>query len=66
MYNMLRDIQSIVEKVHALQEDETLRKRGKLPSNAYFLNEDEIVCFPRDFGDSRYPYAYDEIGRAHV
>ncbi len=61
MYNMLRDIQSIVEKVHALQEDETLRKRGKLPSNAYFLNEDEIVCFPRDFGDSRYPYAYDGL-----
>ena len=32
-----------------------------MPSNAYFLNADEIVCYPRSFGDSRYPYTYDGL-----
>ena len=58
---MFQEVQSIVEKVHGLQKSEALRERGKLPSNAYFLNADEIVCFPRGFGDSRYPYAYDGL-----
>lgn len=58
---MKNEVQSIVEKVRALKENEALRNRGKLPSDAYFLNADEIVCFPRAFGDSRYPYAYDGL-----
>lgn len=45
------------EKVRALQKDEALRSRRKLPGNCYFLNRDEIVCYPRPFGDSRYPYS---------
>ena len=55
------EVRGVVEKVRALQKDEGMRERGKLPSNAYFLNADEIVCFPREFGDSRYPYAYDGL-----
>lgn len=58
---MRNEIRGVIEKVHALQRDESLRKKGKLPSSAYFLNEDEIVCFPRAFGDSRYPYAHDGL-----
>ena len=58
---MLYEVQKIVDKVHTLLKDENLQKKGKLPSSAYFLNADEIVCFPRAFGDSRYPYAYDGL-----
>ena len=58
---MLQELTRIIEKVRALQEDAALQEKGKLPSSAYFLNADEVVCFPRDFGDSRYPYAYDGL-----
>ena len=30
-----------------------------LPENSFFLNDDDIVCNQRDFGDSRYPYFHD-------
>ena len=58
---MLEEIKSIIGKVQGLKNDAKLREKGKLPSDAYFLNADEIVCFPRDKGDSRYPYAYDGL-----
>ena len=58
---MLREIEKIVGKVRTLLVDERLKNMGRLPSNAYFLNADEVVCFPREFGDSRYPYAYDGL-----
>lgn len=58
---MERELQTIMEKVRALQADKEKQAAGKLPSNAYFLNADEIVCFPRAFGDSRYPYAFDGL-----
>ena len=58
---MMNEIQNIVNKVHTLLNDATLQEKGILPSNAYFLNADEVVCFPREFGDSRYPYAYDGL-----
>lgn len=57
---MIKEMQSLIEKVRALQTGE-MRSAGKLPSNAYFLNADEIVCYPREFGDSRYPYAFDGL-----
>ena len=38
-----------------------LKNENKLPGNCYFLNKDEIVCFPRPFGDSRYPYSCDGL-----
>ena len=58
---MLCELQKIAEKVHTLLKNKKMQENGKLPSNAYFLNADEIVCFPRAFGDSRYPYAYDGL-----
>lgn len=54
---MYKELQEIIEKIHTLQADKAKQTAGKLPSNAYFLNADEIVCYPRSFGDSRYPYA---------
>ena len=38
-----------------------LKKENKLPSESYFLNKDEIVCYKREFGDARYPYSYDGL-----
>lgn len=55
------EMYAIMEKVRALQKDEEAKRAGKLPSDAYFLNADEIVCFSREFGDSRYPYACDGL-----
>ncbi len=31
----------------------------KLPGNAFFIDQDEILTLPRDDGDSRYPYGPD-------
>lgn len=31
----------------------------KLPQNAYYMNENDIVCFEREKGASRYPYEHD-------
>ena len=45
----------------ALKANKKLQAVCKLPSNAHFLNADEIVCYPRSFGDSRYPYTYDGL-----
>ena len=58
---MQKEMCKIMEKVRTLQQSEEAKRAGKLPSNAYFLNQDEIVCYPRAFGDSRYPYAYDGL-----
>lgn len=58
---MQQELQTIVEKVHTFLTGKARKSEGKIPSNAYFLNADEIVCFPRAFGDSRYPYAYDGL-----
>lgn len=38
-----------------------IKNENKLPSNSYFLNKDEIVCYKRDFGDARYPYSCDGL-----
>ncbi len=51
-----REISDILEEVKALENDESIKKANALPSNCYFLSEGKILCYPRDFGDSRYPY----------
>ena len=40
---MLHEIEKIVGKVRTLLVDEQLKNMGRLPSNAYFLNADEVV-----------------------
>lgn len=59
--NFSEKIADLQRRVQALQLDENLRKQRKLPSECYFLNQDEIVCYPRAFGDSRYPYSVDGL-----
>ena len=40
-----------------------LRKNSDtaLPENSFFLDKDEIICYPRENGDSRYPYYNDGL-----
>ncbi len=51
------EILNLVEKVHRLKKG----KSNALPENSYFLDRDEILCYPRSGGDSRYPYYYDGL-----
>lgn len=46
------EILELVKKVHLLKRG----KENSLPDNSFFLEEDTILCYPRKFGDSRYPY----------
>ena len=60
MENILqKEIDSILSEVKALENDESIRKANALPSDCYFLTDGKILCYPRDFGDSRYPYNLD-------
>ena len=46
------EIVKIVEKVKSFQKN----RGNTLPDNSYFLDSDEVLCYPRQYGDSRYPY----------
>ena len=52
-----REILELVEKVHNLKKS----KENTLPDNSYFLEKNTIVCYPRKYGDSRYPYYNDGL-----
>ena len=52
---MKTEIKELINKVRKIQRN----RKNAIAGNVYFLNADEIVCFPRRFGDARYPYAYD-------
>ncbi len=51
------EIFGLVEKVHSFKKS----KENALPDNSYFLEEDIILCYPRKYGDSRYPYYNDGL-----
>ena len=54
-------VYELIEKVANLSASAQAKESNSLPSNCYFLNEDEILCRERKMGDSRYPYAYDGL-----
>lgn len=58
---MQKDMYRVMRLVHDFLKDERQKQQMKLPSETYFLNEDEIVCFQRKRGDSRYPYTFDGL-----
>ncbi len=58
IFERIEDLQA---KVKSIETDEKKREKNALPSDCYFLADDEIVCYPRRFGDSRYPYAKDGL-----
>jgi len=48
-----KEIKELLEKVE--------KKSGKneMPGNVYLLDDETVVCYPREDGDSRYPYEND-------
>ena len=49
------EILKLTQKVKELKKG----KENTLPQNSYFLDKDEILCYPSTVGDSRYPYYKD-------
>lgn len=51
------EILGLVEKVHTFKKSPD----NTLPNNSYFLEENTVICYPNETGDSRYPYYYDGL-----
>lgn len=51
------EVLNLTKKVAELNKG----KENILPCNSYFLDKDEILCYPREVGDSRYPYCTDGL-----
>jgi len=54
-------VNELIEKVHKISTDPTESIQNKLPENCWFLSDDEVACFERSYGDSRYPYEQDGL-----
>ncbi|MBQ9914581.1 MAG: hypothetical protein IJO50_00405, partial [Clostridia bacterium] len=52
-------ILSILSDIKALESKNPAEH--KLPENVYYLNESDILCYPRAYGESRYPYEMDGL-----
>lgn len=50
-----KDISFLYSKIKATIK----KKEGKLPSNCYFLDKENVLALPNPYGDSRHPYARD-------
>ena len=50
----------IYNKVKAL-EASTDKEKLAMPSDCYFLNKDEVLCYPKKLGDGRHPYQIDGL-----
>lgn len=57
----MNNFDKIIKKVEDLLNDPKAKKDGRLPSSSYFLSADDVVCFPREFGDARRPYSCDGL-----
>lgn len=51
------EVLNLTKKVKELKKG----KENILPCSSYFLDKDEILCYPRAVGDSRYPYYKDGL-----
>jgi len=51
------EIIQLTSDVHNLNKG----KENALPDHSYFLDKDRILCYPRKYGDSRYPYYNDGL-----
>lgn len=49
----------LIKNINKIEKDGKFRQENALPENCFFINENEIACFPRKIGDSRYPYSHD-------
>lgn len=58
---MIAEIKELLKKVEDFKKEGKQAQENILPSEAYFLSHDEIICFERKDGDGRFPYAYDGL-----
>ena len=56
LYEKIKELLSQIEELKANPTDDK-----KLPQNAYYLNENDILCCEREKGESRYPYDADGL-----
>ncbi len=53
----IEKVKEIVSKVNSLNKT----KDNTLPDNSYFMDDGSVLCYPRKYGDSRYPYQSDGL-----
>ncbi len=58
MQNFQDKVKNLLSRVHAFEKAEN-KESKRLPSDAYFLDEDTVLAYKRAKGDGRYPYAFD-------
>lgn len=52
-----QDLLDVIQKVNSLNKGQ----HNSLPDNSYFLDDTSVLCYPRKYGDSRYPYYSDGL-----
>lgn len=50
---LIKKVKELTEKIEKCVNSETALR---LPGNVYYLEDNEILCCPREFGESRFPY----------
>ena len=55
------NIKELLAKVKAFEGSEGLKAQRKLPGNCYFVSTDEVLTYGNNYGEIRYPYAYDGL-----
>ncbi len=58
---MIAEIKDLLKKVELFQKEGKQAKENILPSQAYYLSANELICFERKDGDGRFPYAFDGL-----
>lgn len=59
--NVSEKIKLLREKAHELKNNKAKAAEKALPSGCYFIDDDELLCEKRAFGDARYPYSNDGL-----
>ena len=52
-------IEKILKDIKELEKNPS--QDNKLPQNTYYLNDEDILCYPRETGESRFPYDSDGL-----
>ena len=59
MTSLASEVARIVREVDSLLADPTKARQRAMPGESFFLDQGDVLCLPRDNGDSRYPYGQD-------
>ena len=58
---MLDKMKTLLSKVKKLETDPHRKAEAAIAGQCFFLNEDEVLSYRRNFGDARYPYSVDGL-----